>query len=624
MVLLRRCGGALRPVCRPSAPLRCCQPPAGLGLRSLWSGSLRSGSLRGGGLRGSGQRGRGHASSASAGGAAPPATLALTAPSGRLQVGAWVMGCGATVFGMVVLGGVTRLTHSGLSMTEWRLQGTRYPSSAEEWEVEFAKYRASPEFYMLRPTMTLEEFKPIFFYEWAHRMLGRALGVVFAVPAVYFGARGYIRRPLVPRLALLFTMGGMQGLVGWWMVRSGLEIPSAEQGGGYGGYDIPRVSPYRLASHLSTAFAIYAGIVWTGLTVLQEAPRLAAPSVSAEQLAAALRIRRLALPLGALVAVTAVSGAFVAGMQAGHHFNTFPLMDGRLVPEGYGAEMQPLWRNFFEHIPTVQFDHRLLATSTALGVVALWGAAMRQGPALPAFVRHRLHAMLAATGVQFTRESSSGQPQPSRLTLAVAAHSRGRDAAVGRAGPPRLRAPDGRADVVHRRAFRAARAAGAAGRGGRAWRRAQSGQNDDCSACIINLIFIASLQEPRDLQHAVRGSDCRLADGRRCRDRWVDGLARGGHHRGREPDLAARNQLLHGRLGLLVIVPVAQAARVSADAAYSEGVSLHEGPERGRGVQAERRILAQQRAAECRQHLWVGEEVGLVGPCRATTNSRGR
>ena len=116
------------------------------------------------------------------------------------------------------------------------------------------------------------------------------------------------------------------------------------------------------------------------------------------------------MPLGALVAVTAVSGAFVAGMQAGHHFNTFPLMDGRLVPEGYGAEMQPLWRNFFEHIPTVQFDHRLLATSTALGVVALWGAAMRQGPALPAFVRQRLHAMLAATGVQFTRESSSGQP----------------------------------------------------------------------------------------------------------------------------------------------------------------------------------------------------------------------
>ena len=326
----------------------------------------------------------------------------LTAEGTSLRVGVWIMGCGATVFGMVVLGGVTRLTHSGLSMTEWRLQGTKYPATPEEWEVEFAKYRRSPEFYMLRPDMTLEEFKPIFWYEWAHRMLGRSLGLIFAVPAVYFGARGYIRRPLVPRLAALFTLGGMQGLVGWWMVRSGLEIPTAEQGGGYGGYDIPRVSPYRLASHLTTAFVIYAGIVWTGMTVLHESPLLASSSVSTEQLRAAMRIRSLAIPLAGLVAVTAVSGAFVAGMQAGHHFNTFPLMDGRLVPEGYGSEMTPYWRNFFEHIPTVQFDHRLLATSTALSTAALWAVGMRQGRALPPFVRTRLHAMLAMTGVQFS------------------------------------------------------------------------------------------------------------------------------------------------------------------------------------------------------------------------------
>ena len=280
-----------------------------------------------------------HLLSTTAGAAAGVPANVLTAEGTSLRVGVWIMGCGATVFGMVVLGGVTRLTHSGLSMTEWRLQGTKYPASPEEWEVEFAKYRRSPEFYMLRPDMTLEEFKPIFWYEWAHRMLGRSLGLIFAVPAAYFGVRGYIRRPLVPRLAVLFALGGMQGLVGWWMVRSGLEIPTAEQGGGYGGYDIPRVSPYRLASHLSTAFVIYAGIVWTGLTVLRESPLLGA--VSTEQLRAAMRIRLLAMPLGGLVAVTAVSGAFVAGMQAGHHFNTFPLMDGRLVPEGYGSEMKP-------------------------------------------------------------------------------------------------------------------------------------------------------------------------------------------------------------------------------------------------------------------------------------------
>jgi len=361
---------------RPAPPTR---PALGSGRRWLSSG--------------------GGAGSAAA--VAAPANV-LTAEGTSLKVGIWIMGCGATVFGMVVLGGVTRLTHSGLSMTEWRLQGTKYPSSPDEWEVEFAKYRLSPEFYMLRPDMTLEEFKPIFWYEWAHRMLGRSLGLVFAIPAAYFGVRGYIRRPLVPRLALLFTLGGMQGLVGWWMVRSGLEVPTAEQGGGYGGYDIPRVSPYRLASHLSTAFVIYAGIVWTGLTVLREAPLLAAPTVTAEQLGAAMRIRSLAMPLGALVAVTAASGAFVAGMQAGHHFNTFPLMDGRLVPEGYGSEMRPYWRNFFEHIPTVQFDHRLLATTTALGTATLWAMGMRQGRALPPFVRTRLHAMLAMTGVQFS------------------------------------------------------------------------------------------------------------------------------------------------------------------------------------------------------------------------------
>ena len=292
---------------------------------------------------------------------AAAAAPVLTAEGSTTRVGLWILGCGATVFGMVVLGGVTRLTHSGLTMTEWRLQGTRPPTTAEEWEVEFAKYRQSPEFYMLRPDMTLEEFKPIFWFEYAHRMLGRALGVLFVGPAAYFTARGYIKRSLAPRLAILFAMGGTQGLIGWWMVKSGLSIPQAQDGGGYGGYEIPRVSPYRLATHLSSAFVIYAGIVWTGLTVLREAPLLAAPKITPEQLAAAIRIRNLAIPLAGLVAVTAASGAFVAGMQAGHHFNTFPLMDGRIVPECYGTELQPYWRNFFEHIPTVQFDHRCVS-----------------------------------------------------------------------------------------------------------------------------------------------------------------------------------------------------------------------------------------------------------------------
>lgn len=271
---------------------------------------------------------------------------------------------------------------------------------------------------------TLDEFKPIFWFEYAHRMLGRGLGLLFVVPAVYFGARGYIKRPLVPRLALLFTMGGTQGLIGWWMVKSGLEAPTSIEGGGYGGYDIPRVSPYRLATHLTSAFVIYAGIIWTGLTVLREVPRLAAPDLTEKQLVAAMRIRRFVMPLGALVAVTAVSGAFVAGMQAGHHFNTFPLMDGRLIPDGYAAELLPIWRNFFEHIPTVQFDHRydcrmsphkhrracadaavalsrLLATLTASSTLLLWTYAQQQ-KALPRFVKLRINALAVMTGIQFS------------------------------------------------------------------------------------------------------------------------------------------------------------------------------------------------------------------------------
>jgi len=314
--------------------------------------------------------------------------VALTSAAGRKAVGYWLLGSCGVVFSMVLLGGVTRLTHSGLSMVEWKPQVVRPPMSEEEWEVEFAKYRQFPEFYKLHPDMTLEEFKPIYWFEYSHRMLGRALGVIFAIPATYFVARGMIKKPLAPRLALLFCAGGAQGFIGWWMVRSGLEdVETGDDG-------IPRVSPYRLATHLTSAFAIYTTMAWTGMSVLQRVPATLSP----EELQGVLRMRGIAKPLAVLIGVTAVSGAFVAGMKAGHHYNSFPLMDGQIVPEGY-LEMRPLYRNFFENIPTVQFDHRVLATTTFVSSWVMW--ATSRGVVLPAPARLGTNLLVAATSGQF-------------------------------------------------------------------------------------------------------------------------------------------------------------------------------------------------------------------------------
>ncbi|KAF5843190.1 cytochrome oxidase assembly protein-domain-containing protein, partial [Dunaliella salina] len=176
----------------------------------------------------------------------------------RRQLAWWMGGTAAWVYTMVVLGGVTRLTRSGLSMTDWKFTGERPPLTDEHWQEEFAKYKLSPEFKKLHPNMTLEDFKFIFWMEYAHRMWGRLLGIAFVLPAMYFAARGAINQALAKRLGLLFTMGGTQGLVGWWMVRSGLDEPTEE-------WQAPRVSPYRLAAHLVSAFTIFATLAWTAM-----------------------------------------------------------------------------------------------------------------------------------------------------------------------------------------------------------------------------------------------------------------------------------------------------------------------------------------------------------------------
>ena len=334
-----------------------------------------------------------------------PATAKTPATALPRPVGVWLLGMGGLVAGMVTVGGITRLTRSGLSMTDWKLQGSLPPMNVAEWEKEFERYKQFPE-WQQRKSMTLEEFKFIFYWEWGHRMMGRGIGVAFTLPLVYFLARGMIPRASLPRMALLFSLGGGQGLIGWWMVKSGLEKvddPATHK-------EI-RVSPYRLATHLSMAFTTYTALLWTGLEAFN--PAATAVSVAASMPDAlglrALALRRGAIFCGALSAATIVSGAFVAGNDAGRAYNTFPIdgtpwMDGQWVPDEV-LKLQPAWRNFFENTATVQLDHRVLALTTLGSVAALFVSARRAAggalwAALPAQVRARMHASAGMAVVQ--------------------------------------------------------------------------------------------------------------------------------------------------------------------------------------------------------------------------------
>ncbi|KAG2435296.1 hypothetical protein HXX76_007372 [Chlamydomonas incerta] len=332
------------------------------------------------------------AASSAYGGAALSAGLSDGA---RRALAAWLGLCSVWVYSMVVLGGITRLTRSGLSMTEWKLTGERPPMTQADWEAEFTKYRASPEYKKVHRSMTLDEFKFIYWMEYAHRMWGRFLGLAFALPASYFAARRWINGPLARRLGLLFFMGGTQGFVGWWMVRSGLEEPEHE-------WSQPRVSPYRLAAHLVSAFAIYATLTWTTLDLMY--PRAATAGAAEPLLRSTAAARGRLLPLAALIAVTATSGAFVAGMDAGHAYNTWPLMAGQLVPVDDYCDWERLGlsplRNLFENTAAVQFNHRTLATVTLLSVAAAWATYRRPG-LLPPRATTCLHAVALVTAAQF-------------------------------------------------------------------------------------------------------------------------------------------------------------------------------------------------------------------------------
>mmetsp|Transcript_17015 Transcript_17015/g.22064 ORF Transcript_17015/g.22064 Transcript_17015/m.22064 type:complete len:412 (-) Transcript_17015:59-1294(-) len=297
-----------------------------------------------------------------------PMITSAVAGNQHAAVAKWLLGCSGVVAGIVHVGGVTRLTKSGLSMTDWKPLGSLPPRSDSEWTVEFDRYKQYPEFQQ-RQSMTLDEFKYIYFWEWGHRMLGRFVGVCFAAPLTYFAVKNKIPKGYYPRMFTLLTMGGTQGLIGWWMVKSGLGEDRR------GDRKEIRVSPYRLATHLTMAFSTYSLLLWTGLDLLHPSSRLKsiASSLSKDAIRKLRYIRSGSIGVTTLTAITAISGAFVAGNDAGNAYNTFPLMADQWIPwdDMIDESIQPLYRNIFENTATVQWDHRALAITTASSILGL-------------------------------------------------------------------------------------------------------------------------------------------------------------------------------------------------------------------------------------------------------------
>jgi cytochrome c oxidase assembly protein subunit 15 len=275
-----------------------------------------------------------------------------------------------------VIGGITRLTLSGLSITEWQpVTGILPPLSAAAWAAEFEKYQHIPQYRLLNSGMSLAEFKTIYLWEYVHRLWGRLIGVAFALPFLYFLARRRLPHLLLAPLGIILLLGFAQGALGWYMVESGL-------------FERVEVSQYRLVAHLALALAIYGVTLWLALGLLLDPPRVSSPAIW----------RRTAEGVIGLVGLTILAGGFVAGLNAGLVYNSFPLMDGQFVPAGY-ARLQPFMRNWFENIAAVQFDHRLLAMTTAVAVLLLWLAGSRA--ALPRPARLALHTLLATATLQF-------------------------------------------------------------------------------------------------------------------------------------------------------------------------------------------------------------------------------
>ncbi len=279
-------------------------------------------------------------------------------------VAAWLLGIAGMIWAMVAIGGATRLTGSGLSIMEWApVSGTLPPLSDAEWQRLYDLYRTIPQYALVNQGFGLEGFKSIFWLEWLHRFWGRLIGLAYVAGLAWFWLRGRIPAGYRGRLLGLLLLGGLQGAIGWFMVASGFEAERTA------------VSPYRLVVHLGLALALYAAILWTALSLLR--PRAEVPA----ELEADFAALRAPVALAAwLLALAMLAGGLVAGIRAGYDFNSFPLMDGRLIPEAY-AMLVPWWRNLIENIAAVQFNHRLLATLAALAALAAAALALRRLPA---------------------------------------------------------------------------------------------------------------------------------------------------------------------------------------------------------------------------------------------------
>jgi len=270
------------------------------------------------------------------------------------QIAYWLFFCAAVIFGMILLGGVTRLTSSGLSMVDWKpIMGIIPPMTQTDWQELFLKYQQFPEYQKINAGMSLEDFKPIFMYEYSHRVLGRLIGVIFIVPFLFFYFSRRIKAGLTPKLIIMLIGGACQGLLGWYMVKSGLV-------------DNPHVSQYRLTAHLGAAVLIYTFIVWTAFDLVS-IPRVQP-----------VELRRFSCGLSGLIYLMILSGGLVAGTHAGNAYSTWPLMGDSFVPAGLYA-MTPVWLSAFEDITTIQFNHRMFAYLIVALVIALAVRALRSG-----------------------------------------------------------------------------------------------------------------------------------------------------------------------------------------------------------------------------------------------------
>ena len=298
-------------------------------------------------------------------------------PIYQRNVVSWLTLCGFMVFVMIIVGGATRLTHSGLSIVEWEpLVGTIPPLNQGDWDQLFDEYKTSPEYLQVNFGMSLDEFKVIFWWEYAHRLLGRLIGLAFIVPFLYFWVRGHLNPQLTRRLLAIFFLGGAQGAMGWYMVASGLV-------------DDPRVSQYRLTAHLGIAFLIFGAIVWTVLSVLYPSRSNLTPPIR--------RLIRFSAVINLVIFIMVLSGGFVAGIRAGLAYNTFPLMGDSFIPPDI-LVLEPLWMNFFNNMATVQFDHRIIAYTLIILISVFWYKLRRRD--VPQRAVTAANTLLVLTAVQ--------------------------------------------------------------------------------------------------------------------------------------------------------------------------------------------------------------------------------